>query len=225
MPGQDGPACTVDCYFDSNSGSGNDECYWNHACDPHEIAPDYYPEPENGAACKYDEGANTPGTSATCAELYATQLPTCFDFCGPLTPNGCDCFGCCELPADGGKYVFLGSEDDADVGTCDLTVLDDPTKCHPCLPVAACLNTCGKCELCIGKTDVPPECYPPDGGVPDGGLDASVPDGGWPDGSAPDGGTIPGQCFEGVQACGLPGQGPCPINFYCITGCCKQVPN
>src|SRR5947207_1649807 len=27
IPGQAGPACTVDCYFDQDSGSGNDDCH------------------------------------------------------------------------------------------------------------------------------------------------------------------------------------------------------
>ena len=36
--------------------------------------------------------------------------------------------------------------------------IDDPTVCHPCTPVDACLNTCGTCELCLGKTTLPPEC-------------------------------------------------------------------
>ncbi|MCC6528428.1 MAG: hypothetical protein IT373_37630, partial [Polyangiaceae bacterium] len=26
--------CQLDCYYDSNSGSGNDSCYWDHRCDP-----------------------------------------------------------------------------------------------------------------------------------------------------------------------------------------------
>src|SRR4030095_11484575 len=45
IPGQPGPACTVDCYWDQDSGSGNDACCWTHECDPNEVAPDYYPEP------------------------------------------------------------------------------------------------------------------------------------------------------------------------------------
>ena len=55
IPGGSGPACTVDCFWDSNSGSGNDECYWNHACDPLSTAPDYNPEWWNGAACEFNQ--------------------------------------------------------------------------------------------------------------------------------------------------------------------------
>lgn len=211
IPGQAGPACNVDCYFDSNSGSGNDECYWNHACDTHSVSPNYYPEPENGAACEYDPGAKTPGTNQSCAQLDAMQSDTCHKTCGPLTPNGCDCFGCCELPGGSGNFVFLGSVDKTTgEPSCSLGNELDPDKCHPCDPVAACLNGCDKCELCLGKDELPPECFPP---PPDGGTtDAGTP-------------PPPGQCPVGIQPCGLPGQDPCPFNAYCITGCCQVIPN
>ncbi len=220
IPGQAGPACTVDCYFDQDSGSGNDDCYWNHQCDPNEVAPGYHPEAESGATCAYDTGANTPGTPSSCDELYQTQSQACMDYCGPLTPNGCDCFGCCELPAGGGKYVWLGSETNG-LGTCTIADVGDPSKCEPCLPVAACLNTCGTCELCIGKTELPPECFP------DGGSTSSSGGGGGSTTSSTSSGSGGGgsQCADGVQPCGLPGQGPCPLNYYCITGCCIKQPN
>jgi hypothetical protein len=226
IPGQAGPACIVDCYFDSNSGAGNDNCYWNHACDPNSVAPNYYPEPENGAACAYNPNAKTPGTALSCAQLDQSQTQVCHDICGPLTPNGCDCFGCCELPAGGGQYVFLGSVDKTTkLPSCKLGDLADPDKCHPCKPVQACLNTCGVCELCIGKDTLPPECFPPP--PPDGGVGGAPPDGG-SGGAPPDGGSGGGpgtsQCPTGIQACGLPGQAPCPPNYYCITGCCQSIP-
>src|SRR5262249_38697191 len=153
-------ACTVDCYFDANSGSGDDDCHWNHKCDEHEMSPNYYPESQNGTACEYDPNANTPGTGATCDQMYMTQSQACYDFCGPLTPNGCDCFGCCELPNNPGNYVWLGSEDASGNGTCTMAGLMDPTLCQPCKPVQACLNTCGHCEICVGKPTLPPDCYP-----------------------------------------------------------------
>lgn len=202
IPGQPGPSCTVDCYWDANSGSGDDECNWNHKCDPHEDAGEGHPEPNS--KCPYDPGASTPGTPLSCDELYVTQTPTCESFCGPLTPNGCDCFGCCELPAGSGQYVWLGSEDEATgQGSCKLGLENDPAKCEPCLPVAACLNGCEPCELCIGKDTLPPECFP----------DGS--------GGAGGGGTM--QCPDGIQPCGLPGQPDCPAGHYCITGCCQEI--
>lgn len=210
IPGSDGPGCVVDCYFDQDSGAGNDGCYWNHKCDPNSVAPNYYPEPENGSQCEYDLNANTPGTGASCADMNAMQADVCHNYCGPLTPNGCDCFGCCELPPGGGKFVFLGSKDKTTgEPSCKLADLADPDKCHPCKPVDACLNGCGVCELCVGKDTLPPECFP-DGGA--GGM-----------GGAGGGGNM--QCPAGIQPCGLPGQPECPFNAYCITGCCQVIPS
>jgi hypothetical protein len=203
IPGQSGPACDVDCYWDSNSGAGDDDCHWNHKCDPNEQGVPGHPEPI--AKCAYNPATNISGTSQTCSQLGQQQSATCLSFCGAITPNGCDCFGCCELPASSGKYVWLGSVDEAtNTGSCTAAGLNDPTKCEPCQPVPGCLNTCGKCELCIGKTTLPPECFP-DGGVLDGG-------------GVDGGGSM--QCPTGVQACGVTGQALCPLGYYCITGCC-----
>ncbi len=230
IPGQPGPGCTVDCYFDQDSGPGNDDCHWSHKCDPHETAPGFYPESNEGNKCTYDKAANTPGTNQTCDELYAKQSQTCHDVCGPLTPNGCDCFGCCELPAGKGNYVWLGSENANGNGSCSLAVLDDPAKCQPCLPVQGCLNHCDPCELCIGKTTLPPECNPGSGGSGSTGSGSattgSASTGSATTGSASTTGSGGGgmQCVTGVQACGLPGQALCPNNSYCITGCCQQIP-
>jgi hypothetical protein len=227
IPGQAGPACTVDCYFDQDSGSGNDDCHWNHQCDPNEKNG----HPESAAKCPYDPKANTPGTPGTCDQLYMTQSKTCHDFCGPLTPNGCDCFGCCELPAGSNKFVWLGSENAAGEGTCSLKVLDDPTKCQPCEVVQGCYNPCGHCELCIGKDMLPPDCNPGSGGAGGaggaGGQGGAGGVGGGVGGAGGVGGGAGGgssQCDPGIQPCGLPGQSPCDVNHYCITGCCQPVP-
>lgn len=193
LPGDPADNCTLDCFWDTGNGSGNDDCYWDHRCDPLEVAPDYPPE---GDKCEYDEG-NGAG-AYTCNEALNSQSQTCIDVCAPLTPNGCDCFGCCELPANGGKFVWLGSATDK-VGTCTIDTVDDPTKCKPCTPVPGCDNPCDPCEYCLGKTVLPPECFDPDGGTSE-------------------------QCPPGVEPCGGPGQGMCSTGFYCITGCCAKLP-
>ncbi len=219
IPGQNNAPCKMDCYFDQDTGPGNDKCYWNHGCDEISAPPDYWPSGD--PLCEYDERTNLPGTGMSCAEAFEDQSDTCEEVCGPLTPNGCDCFGCCELPADSDSYVYLGSVDDSDIGTCDLDNVDDPTKCHPCTPVEACWNDCGRCEICLGKTTVPDDCNPGSGGGGGGGGGAGS------GGSAGNGSGGGGdrQCPEGVQACGLPGQDACPVGEYCITGCCQVVVN
>lgn len=204
IPGQAGPPCKVDCYFDQDSGSGNDDCHWSHVCDPNEVDPTYYPEPDNGASCSYAGPDQViPPTGKTCSELNAMQSQACHDYCGPLTPNGCDCFGCCELPASTGHFIWLGSEGADGNTVCTLDKIDDPTVCHPCVPVADCLNPCDPCEICVGKPNPDPGCDPTSGA----------------------GGGGSGQCDTGVQPCGLPDQPACPQGYFCTTGCCVEVPS
>jgi hypothetical protein len=218
VPGESGGRCRVDCYFDAGNGSGSDQCRWDHRCDPLSVAPDFPPE---GPTCPYDR--NMVG-GMTCPN---TQPARCVETCRPITPNGCDCFGCCTFPAIrgrpaamGGEYVWLGSRDAMGNGSCTLAAATDTSRCKPCTPVPSCFNDCGPCEVCIGRPMPPPECFPPPAG------DGGVWDGSRPDSSIPttDGGTPATQCPAGIQPCGLPGQSPCPSNFYCTTGCCIPIP-
>jgi hypothetical protein len=186
VPGQQNqPECNVmDCYFDQNSGAGNDNCYWSHACDPL----------EPGGACPYDGNYTPPGSgNQDCSQLAMMQSETCSNVCGSLVPNGCDCFGCCEVQVGAETVtVYIGSHTPDDVGTCNPAVVQDPDLCWPCTQVPGCLNACDECELCIGQSELPPGCTEQ-------------------------------QCPAGLQACGLPGQDPCPLGQACVTGCC--VPN
>ena len=229
ISGQNNAPCKADCYFDQDTGSGNDDCYWNHKCDKLEVSPDYPPE---GKQCAYNPNTTVSGSSQSCAQLYKKQSTACGNYCGPLTPNGCDCFGCCELPAGSGKYVYLGSTSDDSgkcaMATCDLAHVKDPTKCKPCTPVKGCLNTCLHCELCLGKAKLPADCLPkppPDGGAGSGGTTGTGGSGTGGSGTGGSGGGCGGQiCPPGVQPCGLSCQPPCPSGQYCNTGCCVNVP-
>jgi hypothetical protein len=217
IPGQNNAPCKSDCYWDQDTGSGNDKCEWDHECDPFQsMPPPAKTSPEIG--CDYKPNTKFPG-GESCADKLASQAPACTTFCKPLTPNGCDCFGCCENPRymvapNAAQFVYAGSQNAQGQGTCTgkNDTLDDPTKCKACTPVPGCKNACGKCQLCFGKTTLPPECFGVDGGVPgDGGI-PPIPDGG-----------IVGQCLNGEQPCGLPGQAVCPPGFYCVTGCCQDI--
>jgi hypothetical protein len=182
--GQTGGPCKADCYFDFGNGAGNDNCMWDHRCDTL--------MPEMG--CPYEQ--NRVGGR----DCPAMQEQKCLDFCRPLTPNGCDCFGCCTFPQLAGMgpqgsdgYVWIGNLDSNNNGTCTLASILDPVKCPRCTPQQSCWNPCGMCEVCIGAPPPPPSCNPSQ------------------------------QCSVGVQPCGLAGQAPCPDGYYCITGCCVQV--
>lgn len=192
-------ACGLDCFWDNDHASGNDECYWSARCDTHEVSPDYAPMHDLGSTCAYDPNTNIPGTGGTCSELMISQSQACLDFCGPLTPHGCDAFGCCELPAGSGAFVWLGSTE-ADAFSCDLAHASDPTRCQPCQPTPVTLNPCGHCELCVGKTTLPADCF-------DGGA------------ASPD-----ARCPDGHQPCGLSGEAACPSGAYCVSGCCEVSP-
>lgn len=141
--------CKLDCYFDGDSGVGNDQCEWSHKCDKESVAPDYPPSGE--ARCAYDPTAQ--GTALDCETWNSEQASVCLETCLPLVPNGCDCFGCCLLADD--KYHFIGKGRGA-LG-CQRDALDDPVACPPCTPVASCLNPCQDCEVCVGR-DLPAEC-------------------------------------------------------------------
>jgi len=180
IPGDNVDACKQDCFFDGNSGMGDDHCEWELKCDPSNVGATAEKK------CEYDPGyQNCP----------KTQPKACIDLCRPLTPNGCDCFGCCQVnTATGVHSVRL-------TATCTAAKFDDPTACAPCTQTTTCINDCKPCELCLGKTTLPPECYGGAGG-----------------GSGAGGG--PGiECLNSVT-CGTD-QSICDkTNTLCISGCC-----
>lgn len=206
IPGQNRMQCEQDCYFDQNSGLGNDRCLWSHSCDPLSVEPDFPPQ---GELCAYDPEAriNAPGGPRTCSALQE-QSGACIETCGALTPNGCDCFGCCEFP--NGRHIWLGSRNELGEGTCTSDALDDPTRCRPCTPVASCFNACEPCELCVGKRELPAntECtgMEMDAGTADSGV-CRIPD-----------------CRGDLQPCGVSCLPDCPPGLLCLTGCCIEPP-
>ncbi len=200
IPGQNAAQCKQDCYFDQDTGSGNDGCNWSHTCDPLEVAPAFAP---GGAACEFDPSASVPGTTESCAALQTSQSTECLDTCLTLVPNGCDCFGCCSVPG-APTPIFLGStEGPQNQPTCDLKSVADPTRCRPCTPVAGCFNDCQRCELCIGKSALPADCSA-----------TSVDAGGC---------AIP-ECAPGSTPCGADCLENCPNGSVCLTGCCQRLP-
>jgi hypothetical protein len=155
IPGDNMDACKQDCFFDGNSGAGDDGCDWQLKCDPL----------SKNAKCPYDMSFATSHEKE--CSFSMSQSQRCIDTCRKYVPNGCDCFGCCVVPG-APTPIHLDP-------TCTAKDFGDPTKCSPCTQVTQCQNTCERCELCIGKTTVPADCgrdggAPPDGGGSDGGV-------------------------------------------------------
>jgi hypothetical protein len=143
ISGDNSDACKQDCFFDGNSGSGNDGCLWDLRCDP--LSPGANAE----KPCPYDESYRN------CED---SQSQTCLDYCAQYTPNGCDCFGCCTVTVEGQAYdVKLGPG-------CSADNIADTTACPRCTKTTACNNPCDPCEYCLGR-EPDPSCAPPDAGV------------------------------------------------------------
>ena len=84
IPGDNRDPKWQDCFFDGNSGAGDDRCRYPTECLTGEL-------PQDDAACLVSQ--------------------TCRDNCLPRTPNGCDCFGCCavQLPGGGETHITLSA--------------------------------------------------------------------------------------------------------------------
>jgi hypothetical protein len=134
IPGDNKANFVQDCYFDGDSGSGNDGCRWDLRCI----------DPPNGQNCNNN------------------KLEGC-EACKPLVPNGCDCFGCCDVFVNGVAHTVRIVEG------CTADAITDPDKCPPCTKVAACQNPCDPCEVCIGRPNPDPSCQGGDAG-PGGGV-------------------------------------------------------
>jgi hypothetical protein len=136
---------TQDCFFDGNSGGGDDKCAYHTCCI---FGFDTAAEcPSNLQPPNYD-----PADCEVTAQCIAN--------CGPLVPPGCDCFGCCTL-CDGAGCVDVYTNP-AVAPECDADVLHDATKCPTCEKLDSCDQPCGPemCILCPGQNpeDLPPEC-------------------------------------------------------------------
>jgi hypothetical protein len=184
-----------DCFFDGNSGSGNDGC-------------------RLPSSCLSEGNASTGrGSCSTCE-----QSDQCVNFCKAFTPNGCDCFGCCT--------VRLANDTTVNVALSTGCQIDGNTVgdgCTECVPNDSCINTCGRCELCPGKTieDLPADCFTSGDG--DGDGDAGTGGDGDGDGDGDGTGSTPTPaCDDGAQVCSS--TKPCETGYSCDFGCCVRLP-
>jgi hypothetical protein len=132
-----GNAQCANCFFGGHPGLSEDPCRISVSC------------LQGGLPQR------VPASCSTC-----DPSTECVDSCLARTPNGCDCFGCCEVRLQNGSVVkvMLAAE-------CSIEG-NLVQGCQACVPNEACFNECGPCELCPGKTlaDLPDECQR-EGGV------------------------------------------------------------
>jgi hypothetical protein len=130
IPGDGMDACKQDCFFDGNSGAGDDKCQWNLKCDPAN---------PGAPKCSYDANFNCPA-----------QANMCLQVCKP--PTGCDCFGCCSVYVEGELHDIL-------LGDADCSI-DNFDQCAPCTKAEDCSPEECKPELCKPciNQPLPPEC-------------------------------------------------------------------
>jgi len=146
IPGDNSDPVKQDCFFDGNSGSGDDRCELHTCCSLDVPCP---PAIDSG----FDPEADCAAQSSQCA-----------DNCAPLAPPGCDCFGCCTIcdPSEPGdcRDIFIHPAVSPD---CVLASLADPDVCLSCRKSAECSGgACDpeRCILCPGQDedDLPDHC-------------------------------------------------------------------
>lgn len=182
IPGDNQAKFRQDCFFDGNTGSGDDGCNIHTCCLLTECPDDLA-----------KSGWNNNKTYQENFDANCGLTEQCKNNCGPLSPPGCDCFGCCTICHDGQCHdVYVNP---AIAPDCDLDVLGDPDKCPPCTPHPDCGSPCDPagCILCPGQTadDLPPECEGQN------------------------------ECPSGQTAC--EDSGDCQENQYCNNKCCVFV--
>lgn len=199
IPGDNMDATSQDCFFDGDSGGGNDGCSQHVCCllrannvqECAALAP-------NSNYDKYDKNK--------CYQPWGNvAVPSkCSMNCGPLSPPGCDCFGCCTVCNGGATTCRDIVLNPAVSPNCDQNNITDPgpdgalntadDPCKACTKNPDCgSSTCGgaTCILCPGQdpSSLPSSCT--------GGATC-------PDGYA--------EC-EADGSCAVAGT-------YCSNGCC-----
>lgn len=198
MPGDNRDPKWQDCFFDGNSGAGDDRCRYPTGCLTGDIDP----------------------SDPRCATTEA-----CRNNCQPLAPNGCDCFGCCEVQLPSGESVNVTLSD-----SCSLATIGDPEACQPCTKSTSCGNECGECELCPGRTaaDLPESCNTPPPApepetppAPPAEPEEPPPSEPPPSEPPPAEPPPPAPTCEGFTSCSA--QSDCAMDQFCSMGCCIAV--
>ena len=155
IPGDNKDAVKQDCFFDGNSGAGDDGCNIHVCC---------LLGATSKATCPI--GANQYDPTKCPPPIGTTPLPQkCIDNCGKLAPPGCDCFGCCTecVPGTSPAQCYDIDINPSTSPGCNDTNIADPNVCKRCVKNTTCGNTtcCGTpCILCPGQdpSTLPANC-------------------------------------------------------------------
>jgi hypothetical protein len=152
IPGDNRDPKWQDCFFDGNSGAGDDGCRY-------------------ATACLYGETAQEdPDCSVT---------EQCLDYCGARTPNGCDCFGCCTIGLGNGDSVDIYTTSTCSLD--QLADEEACPRCTKSTACANDCGECELCpgktvdDLPDSCGSVTPPVDPPDGGSAGSGGDPPPP--------------------------------------------------
>lgn len=147
IPGDNVDAVAQDCFFDGNSGAGNDGCNIHVCC---------ILGATTVAECPIGKNRFKP---ADCPPPIGTKplSPQCIANCGAVTPPNCDCFGCCTVcDPNNPSTCYDIATNPTTSPECTEANLADPTKCLRCTKSTAC-NGGGSCD---GQTctELDPTC-------------------------------------------------------------------
>jgi len=148
IPGDNMDLVNQDCFFDGDSGAGNDGCNRHVCCI---LGLDATQCDDGGYDSNFDPASDCPPVD-----------PECLEVCAPATPPGCDCFGCCTMCDDAGCVDIYTNP--AIAPDCNSDVIHDQTLCPACVKVTDCGESCTDdptdCILCPGQdpSELPPEC-------------------------------------------------------------------
>jgi hypothetical protein len=210
IPGDNkGSKANRECPFDGNSGTGNDGVCCNLANPGENVTPNGCDEK---GCCEIDANGNGTGEhvfiSGDCDFTLA---------CAAGSTLGCSCAA--DADCDAGQFCV--PDDDLGPGFC--------STCETCEPNPECDNTCACGEQCYGGFSQPDSlCGADPGGDCGVGVTAC------PNGTADcdpannevcTNGCCYGSCAPGVTPCQVSSDCPTEFLYYCITGCCVEVPS
>jgi hypothetical protein len=197
IPGDNMDAINQDCFFDGNSGGGDDGCNQHVCCLLGATTKAQCQTDLIGIVNNPDVEGNKYDVTKCFAPLGSAVMPAkCVMTCAAITPPGCDCFGCCTVCEPGTTTCFDIAINPIASPNCTTATLADPASCLRCTKTTTCDGIpcgAGTCVLCPGENpnDLDPSCN----------------------------GTI--TCPSGITAC--PTGSGCPDQTYCASGCCIAV--